>query len=464
MAADHEAALLDEIRARPDDDGPRLVFADALSERGDPWGELIVAGCELARLAREGVVDAERRRELEERCREIRLRRWHERRWAFDATLDRGFCTSLSTASDEIRQAEGYELAVLREVRLAADSAALGALADSPLVDQLERLVLWGNVDRHYRRLWLIAEQQRARADALARLAERARPRSVELANIEFHQDELMQLARSPLRESLRRFAVERQPVGAIELDWPALEALELVAVQLTGEGIDRALRRPALDSLTALDLSNNSLGGMGLRVILDRALPNLRTLRLRNAFLSADAMATLARSLLVRRLAALSIGENRTDPTGAALCLVAEAADQLVELEIDQRSLTSEDAAEIVRRLRAPLRTLRLRGGGAGFAMMTELVNNAALRGLRTLDLSNQPIGHAAVVALARAELPALEQLDLSNCRLDQESVYALAQSPTLPRRVALRLSGNARGPESVTEPLLARFHDVRC
>ncbi|HEY0987209.1 MAG TPA: hypothetical protein VGD80_09170, partial [Kofleriaceae bacterium] len=252
--------------------------------------------------------------------------------------------------------------------------------------------------------------------------------------------------------------------VGAVELDWPALEALELVALQLTGEGIDRALRRPALDSLTALDLSNNSLGGVGMRVILDRALPNLCTLRLRNAFLSADAMTTLARSLLVRRLAALSIGENHTDPTGAALCLVAEAADQLVELEIDQRSLTSEDAAEIVRRLRAPLRTLRLRGGSAGFAMMTELVNNAALRGLRTLDLSNQPIGHAAVVALARAELPALEQLDLSNCRLDQESVYALARSPTLPRRVALRLSGNARGPESVTEPLLARFHDVRC
>lgn len=464
MGADHEAALLAEIRARPDDDGPRLVFADALSDRGDPWGELIVAGCEVARLAREGVVDAERRRGLEDRCREIRHRRWHKRHWAFDATLDRGFCASLSAAGDEIKRAAGYEFAVLREVRLAADSTALAALADWPSLGQLDRLVLSANVDRHYRSLWLSTDEQRARAYALAGIGERARPSSVQLVNIELHQDELMQFVRSALRESVHRFAVERQPVGAIDLDWPALAALELVHLRLTGEDIARALRRPALDSLTALDVSHNSINDVGLRAILDRALPNLRTLGLRDAFLQAEPMTALARSSLVGRLAGLSIGDDYANPTGAALCMVAEAAGALDELEIGQRSLTSEDAAEIVRRLRAPLRKLRLRGGGDGFAMMTELLHNAALRGLRSLDLSGQPIGHAAVVALARADLPALEQLDLSNCRLDQESIYALAQSPTLPRRVALRLFGNARGPESITEPLLARFHDVRC
>jgi uncharacterized protein (TIGR02996 family) len=34
-------ALLAAVQAAPDDDGPRLVFADALSERGDPRGEFI---------------------------------------------------------------------------------------------------------------------------------------------------------------------------------------------------------------------------------------------------------------------------------------------------------------------------------------------------------------------------------------------------------------------------------------
>ena len=53
------ARLLADILANPDDDGPRLVLADWLSQRGDPRGELInvqcamqrTTGIELARLA-----------------------------------------------------------------------------------------------------------------------------------------------------------------------------------------------------------------------------------------------------------------------------------------------------------------------------------------------------------------------------------------------------------------------------
>ncbi len=38
-------ALLEAIHTAPDDDAPRLVFADALIERGDPRGEFIVRQC-----------------------------------------------------------------------------------------------------------------------------------------------------------------------------------------------------------------------------------------------------------------------------------------------------------------------------------------------------------------------------------------------------------------------------------
>jgi hypothetical protein len=155
-------------------------------------------------------------------------------------------------------------------------------------------------------------------------------------------------------------------------------------------------------------------------------------------------------------------VGEERGGRAHRALCALAEAADHLVELEIDQRSLMPHGAAEIASRLRGSLRKLRLRGGDDGFAMVAALVDNAALRGLRWLDLSGQPIGRAAVVALARAELPALEWLDLSDCQLDPESMHALATSPTLPRRLALRLHGNAPGPAAI-EPLLGRYHDVQ-
>src|SRR5882672_259803 len=43
-------AFLRTIRERPDDDGPRLVYADWLEEQGDPRGAFIRIQCELAKL------------------------------------------------------------------------------------------------------------------------------------------------------------------------------------------------------------------------------------------------------------------------------------------------------------------------------------------------------------------------------------------------------------------------------
>ena len=47
----HEADLQAAIAAAPDDDSPRLVYADWLLERGDPRGELISVQCASERLA-----------------------------------------------------------------------------------------------------------------------------------------------------------------------------------------------------------------------------------------------------------------------------------------------------------------------------------------------------------------------------------------------------------------------------
>jgi uncharacterized protein (TIGR02996 family) len=53
-----ERGLLEAIGANPDDDEPRLVYADWLSERGDPRGELITLLCIMA-------AEPERRPQLE---------------------------------------------------------------------------------------------------------------------------------------------------------------------------------------------------------------------------------------------------------------------------------------------------------------------------------------------------------------------------------------------------------------
>src|SRR5437764_13946726 len=70
-----DEAFLADIIEHPDDDTPRLVYADYLDERGDPRAEFIRVQCQLAKLP-EG--DA-RREELE--ARERALLKAHKKEW-----------------------------------------------------------------------------------------------------------------------------------------------------------------------------------------------------------------------------------------------------------------------------------------------------------------------------------------------------------------------------------------------
>ncbi len=71
-----DEALLSAIRAEPDDDGPRLVYADWLEEHGEqPRAEFIRVQCELARLPGKDP------RSAALVAREQELRRAHEARW-----------------------------------------------------------------------------------------------------------------------------------------------------------------------------------------------------------------------------------------------------------------------------------------------------------------------------------------------------------------------------------------------
>lgn len=82
-------ALLDGVLAAPDDDAPRLVAADWLSERGDPLGEFIQVQCALGRgrfgaggkwvRSAKSSLPFETREQLE--VREQELLKLYEKRW-----------------------------------------------------------------------------------------------------------------------------------------------------------------------------------------------------------------------------------------------------------------------------------------------------------------------------------------------------------------------------------------------
>src|SRR6185369_13035646 len=73
MSIDDE--FIQTIIADPDDDMPRLVYADWLDEQGDSRGEFIRIQCELAKMPE----DDPRRWDLE--LRQGRLLRWYGCQW-----------------------------------------------------------------------------------------------------------------------------------------------------------------------------------------------------------------------------------------------------------------------------------------------------------------------------------------------------------------------------------------------
>ncbi|HEX5271780.1 MAG TPA: TIGR02996 domain-containing protein, partial [Gemmataceae bacterium] len=66
-------AFLRAIIEDPDDDAPRLIYADWLEERGDPRGEFIRIQCELARR---GAGDTARLRARERKLADAHARDW----------------------------------------------------------------------------------------------------------------------------------------------------------------------------------------------------------------------------------------------------------------------------------------------------------------------------------------------------------------------------------------------------
>src|SRR5438477_5170948 len=95
-------AFLQVVLDRPDDDAPRLVYADWLEERGDPRGEFIRVQCELARLP----ADDPRRPELEGR--EKALLDAHRDAWlaplrglGADVEFRRGFVERLTLTAEQ---------------------------------------------------------------------------------------------------------------------------------------------------------------------------------------------------------------------------------------------------------------------------------------------------------------------------------------------------------------------------
>lgn len=134
--------LLSAIYAKPDDDGPRLVFADTLSERGDARGEFIML--QVRREAGQGTIEA--------LAREQELHSDSKRRagWGLplssgaECTFRRGFPSEVAVNSRNTKLLVGVPAwSTVRSVTLphGVSGKMLRALVDHPVMSRVVRVL-----------------------------------------------------------------------------------------------------------------------------------------------------------------------------------------------------------------------------------------------------------------------------------------------------------------------------------
>ncbi len=345
------AAFLAAIADRPDDDLPRLVYADWLDENGDEVrAEFIRTQIELANLT----PTDPRRAGLAARERD--LLRYHKHEWQLaevsgrSQVFRRGFVELVNVSADWL-VAHPRALATpntLRAVRVFNASAFLARLAEVPGLARLDSLDL---TNTHFAgsddvRTFFTT----ARLDRLRELA---------LRNSNFWEgDELNALADTPVASRLRALDLSGNRVGdagvralATRPEFGGLESLIFRADELerhscvTATGADAIAESTTLTRLKSLDLGDHYLGDTGLRALVNS--PNADGLERLGVEYNEigedgdDGITAVVESTRLSNLRELRFGGNRLGPLGAEALAAWPQLERMTVVDLQESPLS---------------------------------------------------------------------------------------------------------------------------
>jgi uncharacterized protein (TIGR02996 family) len=478
---DRAAAFLGAIRDEPDDDTPRLIFADWLEEHGGAAerarAAFVRAQCALARLP----ADDPGRPALEDEARSLLAA--HEAEWAAplagvaaDWEFRRGFVEWVRvSAGDLLAHAERlFDSAPLRAAHVRLGDGQAPALAACPYLARLEALDL---SDCHLRDR---AVQEILASPHLAGVSE------LDLAGNGVEGPAVRALAESEVLHRLRRLDFSRNhgfgDRAARTLASAAraggLRWLGLADTNLTAHGVQDVFRSPALRGLTGLTVArshapwprdlNAVLDGPGAGPLPDRlealdlsghrlnvpaarrlGSPNLRRLVLRRCGLGDAGVQALAESPELAGLTALDVGVNRVGPAGLEALAASPHMANLTELRAGGNTARDAGAKALASSPHLTgLTVLDLSNNGLGGPGVRTVAESPNLAGLRALSLASNYVGPPGLRALgASPVLARLRSLDLGGIRLDADGARLLAEGPMLGRLAELFLPGNRLG-----------------
>jgi uncharacterized protein (TIGR02996 family) len=423
----HDEAFLAAVREAPDDDAPRLLYADWLEERGDPRGAFIRAQCVLERFDPADPV----RQELEEQTAALLGR--HEKEWtaplremASDWRFRRGFVEEVTVSGADFLRRGGDLFAAFPVTRL--------------------RL-----------------ELSRAQVADVARSLHLAQVRFLDVSSCKLRDGDVTTLLDSPHLTRLTDL-----DLSANEVEGPAvlalvgspllgrLTSLNLRANHSLGGRAARALAQaPAAASLRSLDLSFTNIGPGGLRDLLASAfLTGLTALRAANVGLYSMTglrAAELAAGPVLPRLTLLDLG-GFPDALCLSALLHSPALGRVTSLSLAKCPAGREWVEELARSPHLTrLRILDLTGSAVGPKGLEQLASSENLTGLNALHLGHNGVRDSGAKALAASTIiTRLTVLDLSHNEIGGPGLLALAAWPNLTRLTSLDVSGNYIGAEN--------------
>jgi uncharacterized protein (TIGR02996 family) len=439
---DH-AAFLEAIAARPDDDTPRLVYADWLEERGDPRGAFVRVQCALERLS----ADDPRRPALEDQADDLLAA--HEEEWAAqlrgaarDWRFRRGFVEWVDADAETFLVSNGAWFAAfpLRGVRLRLQSPKLvPAVAACPHLERLKSLALRGGFLRDRELRELLASPYLGRLADLGLVGHGIETLGVRALT------EFQLLPRLRSLDLSDNHAVGDQAVRALAGASGAagLHTLNLARTNLTPRGVSDLFGSPFLQGLRELDVS---------------------TAKRRDL---AGLVESIAQSPVFANLAALDLGGHPLQPADLQRLFAAAGGRTFVRLGLAGCGLDAAAAEALAAIPFGGLTALDLRRNRLGPDGLRALAEAPGLASLTALRLGWNDVRDTGAKALAASpHLTRLTALDLSHNNIGGPGLRALAASPNLAGLRELDLSANYVGPSSVealtSSPHLSRLRTL--
>ena len=496
-----ETELLAAVLARPDEDTPRLAYADWLDDHADSLAgrdpKEARARAEFIRLqiACEGRDDDPDLADARDRAADLQKR--YGSNWRPDAQYGWGFhrgfaerpfvpLDTFCALADQL-----FAIAPVRRAEFPSTDGACAKLADCAHLPRLRALGLHSVQNeigavcqllasprlgglRELKLSWMTQDAP-ALARAVAESEALAGLEALDLWQFMLPEAAAVELARAKrLRpRRLTNFGSQLNDSGAKALAAsPVLSRLEVLG--LRGCGIEAAgakalVEAPLLGPLWNLDIGANALGREGVTAIANSArLAALRVLNLGSAGVERHGLAALARSEHLRNLRKLALNYNRLRAGAARVIAEGEAFARLRELDLYGNGIGDDGAAHLaasphlhaVARLQVANCSIKEAGAKA-------LAEGTAFRALTHLDLRENKIGDAGAAALAQGHFPELRHLTLAKCGIGDVGVIALASSPVLATVEVLDIHSNRIGDAGakalLESPHLGRVRELR-